>query len=80
MRKLSLLVAALLAAVAAGIVAATPAQAVPTRVLTAGGADVTDGVMGAVLARYATDPDNVNGDAVANIPSIPPPWETSSFP
>jgi phosphate transport system substrate-binding protein len=44
---------------------------VPTHVLTAAGADVTDHFMAAALQAYATDAANTAGDATANIPAIP---------
>lgn len=53
---------------------ATPAKtkaAVPARVLTSAGADVTDYFTRAVLKQYVTDPKNTNGDLTANIPSLP---------
>jgi phosphate transport system substrate-binding protein len=45
--------------------------ATPTHVLTSAGADVTDYAMAAVLKAYASDPANTDGDATANIPSLP---------
>jgi phosphate transport system substrate-binding protein len=69
---MGLVLALLVSGLAVGGSGHGPAEAaVPTHVLTSAGADVTDNVMKAVLANYATNPANTAGDHTANIPSLP---------
>ena len=62
---------ALSAKPAATVKARATTNVVPTRVLTAAGADATDNVSRAILGNYATNAKNVNGDLTSNIPALP---------